>query len=184
TALQLFNQHGSNNVTTNHIVEALGISPGNFYYYFKNKEEIICALFEQMIQTWDTAVQAFELPQSFEKALDMHIDLGATFYTKYLFIHKELSSLVKNDQKFESIHHDIHARRLKEFKLLLGYFIGKGELIPMSETTQDFIIDTLWIYSLFWLPYIEISGEDVCEASILKVKQHFKQLLQPYLASH
>jgi len=34
-------------VTTNHIA-AVGISPGNLYYHFRNKEGIIRAIFEQM----------------------------------------------------------------------------------------------------------------------------------------
>jgi len=48
-AIRLFNEQGTGAVSTNHIAGALEMSPGNLYYHFRNKEEIIRAILERMI---------------------------------------------------------------------------------------------------------------------------------------
>ena len=47
-ALDMFNEQGVGPVSTNHIAAAVGISPGNLYYHFRNKEDIVWALLEAM----------------------------------------------------------------------------------------------------------------------------------------
>ena len=54
-ALELFNERGTANVTTNHIAEALGMSPGNLYYHYRNKAEIVRGLFARIIAAWSEA---------------------------------------------------------------------------------------------------------------------------------
>ncbi len=76
-ALALFNQHGEPNITTNHIAADLGISPGNLYYHFRNKEAIIHSIFDQYAQDLALAFDPSQ-PQEDTQALLQHY-LDATF---------------------------------------------------------------------------------------------------------
>lgn len=49
TALVLFNENGLANVSQRDITQKLGISPGNLTYHFKRKEDILAALYRQLV---------------------------------------------------------------------------------------------------------------------------------------
>ena len=57
-SLKLFNEFGSENISTNEIAKKTDISTGTLYYYFKNKEEIVFTI-------WDIITQQHE--ESFQK---------------------------------------------------------------------------------------------------------------------
>src|SRR4029450_3308614 len=94
TALRLFNESGTAAVSTNHIADALGISPGNLYYHFRNKEAIIRALFEQQFAHWDFI---YSLPDDRMPTLaDLRRLVDDTFPVswEYRFIYRELIALL------------------------------------------------------------------------------------------
>ena len=86
-ALDLFNESNTQAATTNHIAKAMGISPGNLHYHYKNREEIVLKLYEKMKS--ETELSVSELPSSME-SLYRHFSHLANIYWEYRFFHKEL----------------------------------------------------------------------------------------------
>ncbi len=58
TAERLFNEAGTGAVSTNHIAASMRISPGNLYYHFGNKDEIVIAALERLASAIDAAWSA------------------------------------------------------------------------------------------------------------------------------
>lgn len=80
-AIELFNAQGEQNVTTNHIAAHLGMSPGNLYYHFRNKEDIIQAIFE---------LYARELATLFSLDADMPPEHLGSLQTSQLYLERVL----------------------------------------------------------------------------------------------
>lgn len=162
TALSLFNELGTTAVSTNHIADALGISPGNLYYHFHNKEEIIRALFEQQFARWD---QLYNLPADRMPTLvDLQTLVRDTFVAawEYRFIYRELIALLRRDNELQQRWVTIRARGFAGFHELFALFVAAGVLrTPDDPTVVTRIAELCWLISEFWLPSIEVSGESV-----------------------
>ena len=97
-ALELFNHNGEPNVTTLEIATELGISPGNLYYHFRNKEAIIRDLFERLFARWD---EAFALPDDRPPTTTDLIRLVSANFAvmwDHRFAYRELIPLIRRDE--------------------------------------------------------------------------------------
>ena len=90
-SLKLFNEIGEPNVTTTTIAEEMEISPGNLYYHFRNKDDIINSIFSQ-----------FE--QEIEKRLRFPEDHRATIDEMWSYLQYMLYAL------FASIQRPLHVQ--------------------------------------------------------------------------
>lgn len=176
TALELFNTQGSRTVTTNHIAKGCGISPGNLYYHFKNKEEIIRALYTRMVQEWDEHVTTFTVFDM--SAFAKIIEHSNTIFRRYRFIHNELYALCQNDPELD----EINRRRLQIKKAtvhtMIELLIEHEGFEPLDKETLEFLVDTVLMFAIFWLPYQEMISPDATQDASLDV---IKALIERFL---
>ena len=183
TALLLFNEHGTRAISTNHIADACSMSPGNLYYHFKNKEQIIFALFQRMIQSWDDTVKSSALTIPVQELLDTQLKKTFHFVWQYRFIHRELAALLDKDEELKQLCTEVLQRRIVEIENLIRHFIEHGVVKPLDDKTLKFIAHTALYFGLFWQPYMEVIGAEPSEENVQKGVLMIKQLLEPYLLS-
>jgi AcrR family transcriptional regulator len=98
-SLRLFNEHGEESVTTADIAAALGISPGNLYYHYRNKDQIVSELFGRLEERLDIeprvdgdAAQAIE-----DLWLYLHLMLEGIW--DFRFFYRNLHGVARRDRR-------------------------------------------------------------------------------------
>lgn len=166
-ALTLFNQDGTAAISTNHIAEAAGVSPGNLYYHFRNKEEIIRALFEQLFHLWDVKLV---LPDDRVPTLDdvetlVRVNFGILW--NYRFAYREMVALLRQDAALQERYIAVRERGYYGFRQTIEVMTAAGVLPPVSyaeDVTR--LADLCWLISEFWLAMLEMSGQPVTPEQI------------------
>lgn len=182
-ALDLFNEKDTFSITTNHIALCAKISTGNLYYHYKNKEEIIIDIYEEMIEK-------FENLKSFEKILNSQnpleelskmYDFYLDIFWDYRFLMRDSSILLSTLPKFKEIFIQRQNLRISEIKMLIEYFISKEIFRQMSEDEILLSAKLNWFISTYWQNFISIN-EVITKESFKEAKDViFKININPFL---
>src|ERR1700709_806337 len=100
-SLDLFNRFGEPNVSTTLISAELGISPGNLYYHYPAKEELITKLFDRYDAALTELLRAAEDVGNVEDAWFFFHTLFELIWD-YRFLYRDLNDLLSNNRKLET----------------------------------------------------------------------------------
>jgi AcrR family transcriptional regulator len=99
TSLALFNRFGAPQVTTADIADEMDISPGNLYYHFRNKDEIVFELYEAYEAT---VLPLYANPGGRRVGVDdlwLWLHLLFEQMWQYRFLCRDLDQLTSRDRK-------------------------------------------------------------------------------------
>lgn len=68
-AYDMLIETGVDNFSVNNLLEKISMSKGNFYHYFKNKDELFCEALKVSYQNIYSKIQASKTPENFEEKL-------------------------------------------------------------------------------------------------------------------
>lgn len=111
-ALALFNERGTAAVSTNHIAAAAYLSPGNLYYHFTGKQEIIRALHERYAAAHEGMWDPGPGGQADLDRRRANLATGMELAWEYRFLERELLALLRADPQLRASYRQVYQRRL------------------------------------------------------------------------
>lgn len=178
-ALELFNESGSGNISTNHIAKALNMSTGNLYYHYKNKEEIIRELLMKMIEEYNQIFKV-NLPKEENQILNALIFDDSEIAIKYKFLYRELSILFKRDSEFERI---FMKNQKNREKLLIEIFVFLQEKEYIYKRVEKNVLENciriIWSLENFRFFRYEIGGRMINNIDDLEKEERLLERLIP-----
>ena len=180
TSVDLFNQSGVVAVTTNHIAGHLSISPGNLYFHFRNKEEIIRELFDRM------CAQTYEvwLPNKKLGAHDSPLELIERSYEvfwNYRFFHREMYHLRRKDPALARKWRTHIQKTVRLLKGTYSYWVKTGVMRKITDPGEmRMISEVVLITGSSFLQFYEGPDKPATRRSLKDGIDHILRLLLPY----
>ncbi len=178
TALALFNTVNTQAATTNHIAKAMGISPGNLHYHYRNREEIIQKLYEQMLTESTLLVQ--DLPKNIVELFE-HQKVMSRILWKYRFFHRELLFLLSRDPVLKERYIKDNVAHRERIRITFGNLAAHGDLNIPYDNILDQLTDTILLVLEFWNPMVETLGRAIDERCFEDATTHIRGAMRPYL---
>jgi AcrR family transcriptional regulator len=184
-SLEMFNAQGEPNVTTNHIADELEISPGNLYYHFRNKDDIVEHLFTAFETRMDVALTAPDkrLPTLEDLWLQMHLVFECIW--DYRFVYRDLVDLLSRNRKLKMHFSRILKRAQESVGAVCKGLVDAGVMIA-TPVEIDAVAQHILLAATFWLnfqhirPAISTAKPDP-QADLGRGAYLVMMLLAPYL---
>lgn len=183
TCLRLFNEAGEPAVSTNQIADAVDISPGNLYYHFRRKSDIVTDLFDLYRHR---ITPLLEVP---EEAV-LHVDdawllLHLMFETvwDYRFIYRDLDSLLGRYEVLRTRLQRVIRSKEEALNRVCDGLVSSGSMVADGHEARQ-LARNMNLVLCYWLSYQHaIGSRQPPERQLGNGVYHVFSLLLPYLVA-
>ncbi|MEI6802070.1 MAG: TetR/AcrR family transcriptional regulator [Burkholderiales bacterium] len=183
--LELFNRFGEPNVSTTLISAELGISPGNLYYHYPAKDEIINSLFDRYEKSLNELLNASDDVRDVEDAWFFMHSLFELIW-QYRFLYRDLNDLLSKNRRLETHFQFVLKNKTRSIKAMLDSMNRAGAVridLREAEPTATSMVVVL----TYWLSYEYVRDPRnalepaSAQAALMRGALHVLNLLTPYL---
>ncbi len=182
TSLELFNTYGLSKVTLRTIAKKMGISQGNLNYHFKKREDIIEALYFQLVKNIDESMLGV---QQSKDVLRLMVDISQTImsnFFEYRFFLLDFVQIMRESEKIKRHYAELTIQREQQFSMLFNLLI-ENDLMRKEVLPNEYknLYKRFQILGDFWISDAEISNSKITKATISKYSAILTQAIYPYL---
>jgi AcrR family transcriptional regulator len=184
TAIKLFNLHGTKAISTNHIAKEMNISPGNLYYHFRSKNDIIRSISDNFSNELGTVLQIqLDTISEFSDNLTSLFNRFFKIQQSYQFLFLEGVHLTKQDHILLDNYTKLRSLIKQGYHELLSNLVNIKLVKKQSLQIIDDLLDAQWIIMWYWINHIVLDKKTYDDAQIKKgIKLSFS-IIKPQLTS-
>ncbi len=185
--LALFNRFGEPNVSTTLISAELNISPGNLYYHYPAKDELINALFDRFERALNDLLNAGDDVRNVEDAWFFMHTLFELIW-EYRFLYRDLNDLLSKNRRLETHFQSILKNKTRAVKALLDG-MRRGGALQIDSREMEVTATSMVVVLTYWLSFEYVRDPrnalepGNAQAALLRGAQHVLNLMTPYLES-
>ncbi len=181
TAQNLFNREGVDLITPRRIALEVGLSHGNLRYHFPKKEDILLALYMQLVNEFDDAVSALGKEPSLQLAFQMMEAIYSKLYA-YRYLMNDFVSIMRQVDAIRTHYKALFVARRGQFLQLLEALQQQGMLREdISQKQFERFVWQLNIFSDFWIGAAEIHFEAKGKSIVAFFVDIAFAMIYPYL---
>lgn len=184
-SLELFNRFGEPNVSTTLISAELGISPGNLYYHYPAKDELINALFDRYEAALNELLAAADNVRHIEDAwLFFHMLFELIW--KYRFLYRDLNDLLSKNRRLETHFQFVLANKGRAVQSVLDG-LARGDAMRIDGDQAGPVATAMVVVLTYWLSYEYVRDPrralepESAAAALTRGAYHVLSLLMPHL---
>lgn len=180
TSLQLFNERGISNVSLRTISDELGISVGNLQYHFKKREDIVEALYFELVEEINGI--SFEPgPNLLQSVMQISTAVFTKMYENHFFL-LDFVAITRNNQKIKNHYAELSKRREHEFLQVVGLLI-QHSVFREERLKNEYqgLFKQIEMMSNFWFSSVLIHADELKASCVEEYKQMIARSTYPYL---